>query len=236
MQNGKTVNAALVSESGGYVFLKKENGAMVNIASISLSQEDRDYIMKLKTPGEMGGMPTAPDATPGASDSTLSNADPEFARGRTQHGAQDPLSSDQHNSQTPAPSVSMAGIQGLEKARRIQQTSGLPIILWSTWAACPHCAKVNQWFDESTEMRALKQYPRVMLQSKGEAEEVKESGQKGFKGGTFYVIFDYERGDMESVWAWEKGSRTLKPDLAQQILEKIADRLRKTPSSGTQDK
>jgi hypothetical protein len=54
-QTGAEVKASLVQEDGLYVVLKKEDGAKVKIALLSLSKADQEYVARLKEPVAAGG-------------------------------------------------------------------------------------------------------------------------------------------------------------------------------------
>jgi len=123
--------------------------------------------------------------------------------------------------ETQIPSTPLRGLKGLEKAIEIQQFTGKPIILWSTWNTCPNTRKVSKWFASSGVTNSLKDFPRVILESKGNEDEVRESEIRGFSGGNFYVIYDYYFDSYSSVWAWKKGTYKIKKDLLSQIKNKI---------------
>lgn len=117
----------------------------------------------------------------------------------------------------------LQGMSGLEEAIAIQQETGTPIILFSTWNSCPHSRKIAKWFGSPTVSEALNEYPRVILASKGNDDEETESDVRGFTGGNFYVITDYyfDSGPYPSIWAWQTGSYKIKKDLLQQILNNL---------------
>jgi len=67
---------------------------------------------------------------------------------------------------------------------------------------------------------SLRDYPRVILASKDRKDEVRESKRMGFQGGNFYIINDYNSRSYSSVWAWMKGSYTIRYDLLDQLATK----------------
>ena len=117
------------------------------------------------------------------------------------------------------PPEPLKGIAGLNKAIKIQQETGKPIILWSTWNTCPNTRKVSKWFASPQVTSSLKDFPKVILESKGNNDEVLESEMRGFVGGMFYVIKDYNFSPdiYTAVWAWEKGTYKIKKDLLDQL-------------------
>jgi len=117
----------------------------------------------------------------------------------------------------------LLGMSGINKAIEIQQETGKPIILLSTWSTCPNTKKVAQWFSSPQISNKLKDYPRVILESKGKEDEATESYIRGFSGGNFYVIRDYnfESSSYKAIWAWQKGSYKIKKDLLIQILNAL---------------
>jgi len=117
----------------------------------------------------------------------------------------------------------LLGMSGLKKAIEIQQQTGKPIILWSTWNTCPNTKKVAQWFSSPEVSTKLQEYPRVILESKGKEDEATESQIRGFSSGNFYVIRNYyfESSPYKSIWAWQKDSYTMKKGLLIQIVNSL---------------
>ena len=122
--------------------------------------------------------------------------------------------------ETQIPSKPLKGMDGLKKAIAIQIKTKQPIILWSSWRFCLNCGKVKKWFSGQEVTENLKNYPRVILSSKGGRDEQKESERMGFTGGHFYIIYDYNAKSYNSVWAWEYGTHKMKRDLLSQLKSK----------------
>ena len=79
-----------------------------------------------------------------------------------------------------------------------------------------------QWFASSQVSKALKDYPRVILQSKGNQDVVFESETNGFSGGNFYIIQDYfDAGRSYAIWPWDQGTYNRKKDLLNQIRQTL---------------
>lgn len=119
------------------------------------------------------------------------------------------------------PSTPLHGMTGLEQAKEIQFFTKKPIILFSTWNTCSQSKKVEKWFSSSQINDSLKDYPRVILESRGNEDEETESQIKGFKGGRFYVIHDYDTDSLSAVNAWESGGYKIKSNLLSLIKSKI---------------
>ena len=119
------------------------------------------------------------------------------------------------------PSKPFQGMSGLKRAIDLQKETGLPIILWSTWNTCPNCIETAKWFLQRDVRDKLRNYPKVILYSKGNDDEVAESKRMGFKGGNFYIIHDYNKKSFKAFWAWEEKSYVIKNDLLTQMEKEL---------------
>lgn len=120
------------------------------------------------------------------------------------------------------PSRWLEGTKGFAKAEELQQETGKPILVWTTWTTCSHCNTVTRKVDEFQFRKHLKDAIKVVLDEKGKKEESELCQSSGFNGGYFYVLPKGQTKPSFKIRAWPVGTYKMEQNLDASLAQAIA--------------